>query len=334
VAESTTADERFTGLPWLLWAGVMVLVVTATTNVAVLGSVALGCWVAMAALGGPRAEVGRLVVGVSLSLAALWALLGVAVQRPGLGGEVVWLLPEWSAATGGTFGGAVTSGQLHLAAARGAQAVALVAVLGLLAHAVSASGWLRLAGATWGGAARVWGPLLCLGEAYAAQRCDARLTRRSGFAGSGRAAVLSEILERAGEISADWFTPRLTRLGPLRALAGVAAVLAICLWWARGAISPTAWPEVSGIELTLLSLAAFILVGLALHGFALPRPTASDAVPLFGAVSVGGCWMLRERTGDAEALVVDFAQAPGLPVSVLLCLAVLPVLAVAAGGRR
>ncbi|WP_235736280.1 hypothetical protein [Nocardioides alcanivorans] len=37
--------ERFTALPWLLWAGVMGLVVTSTTNALLLAAVAVGCWV-------------------------------------------------------------------------------------------------------------------------------------------------------------------------------------------------------------------------------------------------------------------------------------------------
>lgn len=329
-AATRATAERFTGAPWLLWATAMMLVVTSTNNVVVLGAVALGCWVALWAIGGPRSVVSRVVVGGSLLLAAVWALLGLGIHRPGAGGQVVWLLPVWETETGGEFGGAVTVGQLHLAAAQGTQALAVTAIAGLLLVSVSAQQWLRLAAATWGRAARVIGPLLCLGQACAAERLAAQHSRRAGFPGPGATARLVEVSERARVISEDWFARTSARPSQLRAVIGLVAGLGICLWWAVTAIDPEAGPDVTGMERTLIALAAFTVLGLLLHGLAFPRPTGADLMPVVAAAVVMGCWTMRGRTGDAESLLVDFADLPPLPLALLLSLAALPVLALAA----
>ncbi|MCR1785903.1 hypothetical protein KVF89_25435 [Nocardioides carbamazepini] len=333
-------EEQFTALPWALWAGVMALVVTSTTNVVVLVAVALGCWLTMYGVGGPRAVVSRVVGGLSLTLVAVWAVLGVLIHRAGLGGEVVWFLPAWSSETGGEFGGAVTLGQLHFAAARAAQAVAVVAVLGVLAQVVSAGGWLRLAAATWGRAARLWGPLLCLGEAYAAEHDARTRARRSGLDAGGPGATVVDVTDRARTLAEDWFAHHRPVRSGTRGLAvlagpvGLMAVLALSVWWAVTAIDPGGWPTVSGMERTLLAAAVLAAFGIALHRGAVPGPEAGDVVPVVSAVVVAAAWFARDLTGDAGAVLVDFGRAPPLPVILLLSLAALPVLALAGGGRR
>ncbi|WP_235736279.1 hypothetical protein [Nocardioides alcanivorans] len=225
--------------------------------------------------------VTRLVVPLSLTLAAIWTLLGAGIHRDGMGGQVVWFLPGWSTDTSGEFGGAVTTGQLHFAAARGAQALAVVAILVVLLQVVSAHGWLRLAVVMWGRAARAFGPMFCLGEAYAAERADSAAGSPFRFPQSrGDGACRRPGRIGPATVADDWFAHHDARGSGARAIIGFVLALGLCLWWATAAIDPDGWPGVSGTERTLIALAAFLLVGLLLRGAALPRLTTGDLVPV------------------------------------------------------
>lgn len=326
--------DDFTALPWAVWFAVLAILVTSTSNTTVLAAVTLGCWLTMRVLGGPRRAVSRVVAGVSLVLAAIWAVLGIGIQRNSLGGAVVWLLPSWSAESSGEFGGAVTAGQLHFALARGWQALAIVGLIGLLAQAVPAGGWMRLTGVVWGRAARLWDPMLCLGQAYVDRRVDQVRARRAGFTGPGILTSLADVVERARLLAGDWHARPARPRSPLRGVVGLLVVIVLGLWWATSAIDLEPVLRLSGLERTFVALAALAVVGLVLHRGGLPRPTSYDAIPLVSAATVAGAWWARELTGDATALTVDFAQLPALPLVLLLSLAALPVLALAAGGCR
>jgi hypothetical protein len=325
--------ERFTALPWAVWGAVTAIVVTSTTNAVVLGAAAVGCWVTMGAIGGRRAAVTRLVAGTSLALAAIWVVLGVAIHRDGLGGQVVWFLPSWSSESGGEFGGAVTSGQLHLAAARCCQSLAIVAVLGVLAQAVPATGWLRPADVVWGRATRVWAPLLCLAESYAAERNDRVQAIRSGFVTMGTGASLLAVTERARAMSDDWSAQQRVSRPAVRGVVGLVVVIGLVVWWAVSSIDPSPMVELTGLERTLVALGTLTVVGVLLHGSALPRPSSADAVPLIGAAAVAVAWFARGRTGDQPDLAVNWAQLPPVPLVLVLSLAALPLLAMAVRAR-
>ena len=333
---------RFTALPWATWAAVMAVVVLATNNVLVLATAVLGCWMAIAVLGGPRRQVARAAVGASLGLAALWVLLGVLVRREGLGGRVVWILPDWSVASGGAFAGAVTTGQLHLAAVRGLQALTLVAVIGLLAQAVSATDWGRLAVAAAGRASVVGSVLVGLPQAYVDQRREATATARSGLGRAGPSEVLTDLVDRAtvvGEAATGHV--EMPRSGA-RPTAGMLTVLAVALWWGSGAITPerpglvTALllPDVSGLERTIIAAAVLVVVGVGVFRRPLPRPTAGDALPVLSALLVAGAWYGRGLVGEREDVVVQLGVWPTVPVVLLVALAALPVLAIAGRGKR
>ncbi|WP_418058807.1 hypothetical protein [Pimelobacter simplex] len=323
-------QERFTALPWAAWAVVTGIVVTSTDNVVVLASAALGCWLALAGLGGPRRDVGRAVLGLSLVLAAAWAVLGVLVHRDGLGGPVVWLLPEWSPETGGHLGGAVTGGQLHLALAGGCRAAAVVAVLGVLAQAVPAARWTALAHAVWGRAGRVWTPMLCLGDAYVAARRDRVAARRSGLDAAAARTTVLDVARRSQALADD---ARAARTAPppssSRALGVLMAALAVTWWWATQAFNPDPWLPMSGAERTAVAAAVVIAAGLLLHRTEVPRPLVGDLLPLLCAVLVATAWFGRDVTGEAGAMSVEPASAPAVPMVLVASLAALPVLVLA-----
>jgi len=329
----STKAPRFTALPWTIWLAVATIVVLSTNNALVLAAVAVGCWVSMIALGGPRAAVSRPVAGASFVLAALWALLGVGIHRDSLGGQVVWVLPDWSLESSGEFGGAVTVGQLHFAAARGWQSLAIVAMVGLLFQVVSAGGWLRLADVVCGRATAAFAPVLCLGDAWAERQQEAALTRRAGFGGSGGSA-LADVADRARALAEAWDGRTRRRPSVVAAVAGLALALAATLWWAITATDMEPRWTLSGIERTLIVVGCLAVVGLTLRARQLPRPRVDDLVPLVAAAALALAWFGREHTGDADALVVDFAQMPPAPLVLLAAVAVLPVLSVAAGARR
>jgi hypothetical protein len=325
--------ERFTALPWAVWLGVTAIVVTSTDNVVLLCCVTAGCWAAMLLLDGPRSPVRRAAVTASVALGALWAVLAVLLRRPGQGGPVVWLLPEWSSASGGDFGGPVTAGQLHLALARGCQGLAIVAMVALVAQAVSGGAWMRWGQVAWGSGVRVWGPMLCLGDAYVDQRQDVVRSRRSGFSGPG-VLGLADLTDRARIASEGWSEQLMQPPSSvLRSVVGLVAVLATLTWWATDSIATDPLLPISGLERSLLALAILTAAGILL-GRRLPPFTAADAVPLVSAGVLALAWFARARTGDASAIDVSFAELPSLPPILLLALAALPALSFAEGRRR
>lgn len=326
--------ERFTAAPWAVWFTVMAVVVTSTDNVVVLLVALAGCWLAIWATAGPRAVLGRLVVGSTLALAAIWVLLGVLVHRDGLGGQVVWLLPSWSVESSGEFGGAVTSGQLHLALAHWCRSATVVAMLGLLAQSVSALEWLRLAEPVWGRARGVWAPLLCLGEAYSLQRFERESTVRAGFAVPGPGSVLLDVTGHARSMSDAWSATVATSRPIGRGVVGATCLIALTVWWALSAIGTGAVLEITGLERTAVALGALGVIGILLHRDPPPRPTSSDAVPLVSGALVAAAWLLRDRTGDGVALVVQWGHLPSVPLFLVMSLVSLPLLSLAAGGRR
>lgn len=329
--------ERFTALPWVVWAAVMSLVILSTSNVLVLAAMAIGCWIAMTGLGASRASSSRLVAGTSLLLAALWAVLGVLIHRDGLGGPVIWFLPSWSAQSGGDFGGSVTAGQLHFALARGCQSLAIVAVIGVILRAVPADSWLRLADVVGGRVGRLAGPVLCLGQAYVEHRGDHVAARRAGFPTSGATATVVDVTERARALARRpglGTTSYTSAVPTARAILAMAAALLLLTWWATSAIDPqTAW-DLTGLERTFVVLASLVVLGVVLRPRLMERPTPGDLVPLVSAAVVAGAWLVRGRTGETADLVVDFAHVPDLPVVMVASLVALPVLALAGGGRR
>jgi hypothetical protein len=248
----------------------------------------------------------------------------------------VWFLPSWTPDSGGELGGAVTVGQLHFAAARASQAIAIVAMLALAFVAVPSTGWLRLADATWGRASRIWGPVLCLPDAVVDQQREALLVRRFGLAGASGRTSLVDTVDRARELSDRWHAARSSSGRPraVRGLLGLVILVAAALWWAVSSIDPATRLDVTGTERTLLALAAFGLVAVMLRRSGVPRPTPGDVVPLVGALAMAAAWFGRDLTGEAADLVVDFAALPPLPLAVLAAAAVLPIVAAAAGGSR
>lgn len=332
--------DRFTALPWVAWLAVMSVIVTGTNNALVLAAAAVGCWASMLVLGGPRKAIGRLLVAGSGVIAVIWALLGVMIHREGLGGRIIWFLPTWSTESSGEFGGAVTVGQLHLAVARGCQALAILAMVALVIQAVPIHHWLRLSSAVWGRAARLFDPLVCLGEAYVDAQGERVALRRAGFDGSAGTGQFTDLLERSRAKAEAWrgqhmADPRRSAAtSAVRATVGLLIMLTLTVGWAVEAISLDPLIETSGMELTIIVLAVAGLMGLAFHSGRPPRPTAGDLVPLLSAVIVVVAWYFPGLTRGEDVLVRDFAEFPPVPTSLVVALIVLPSLAAVAGGRR
>ena len=324
--------ERFTALPWVAWGLLHASLALATNNLLVLAGVAAASWVTAVALGGPRAQISRLAVTASVALAAVWAVLAVLIRREGLGGEVLWLLPEWSSATSGQFGGPVTTGQIHLSAARGVQALAVVALLALVLRVVSARAWNDVAVRALGGASRVVTPLLCLPQGWTSAREEAEESRRSGFGAPSPAEVLGDALDRTLVLAS---VPAAGRGGggAGRTVAYLAATVALA-WGVSTSINGAAWPHLPGAVLTILVLAGLVLAGMASRRTLPPRPTRMDLLPLAGGLVVAAAWAAGAWTGERELLGVDHLSLPGAPITLLAALTATPALALAVGGRR
>ena len=300
-------SERFTALPWAAWFAAVSLVVLASEEFVILAFASTAAFVSAPLVGGPRAALGRTISFISYFVATVWVVLGVAIHRPGLGGRVVWILPEWSTPSSGDFGGAVTMGQLEFAASRAVQAVAIVAMLGLLARAVPPESWREATRLVWGNCAAAWFPLVALGEARVEQQREHVLAQRSGFVAPTTAESATDLVARARVHAAGGAIAA----GRVKVTADLFVCVAVCLWWSLGAITPGLPGDfLTGPERTLVALIVLALIG-TMKGRRVARPTPADTAPLLGAILVATAWFGQDLAGE---------------ISVLLALSALPLM--------
>lgn len=157
---------RLVDAGWIVWAaGAYVLLNTHASwwaPVCVLVAVVLVWWTRGSALKG----WGTPVLTVAAAIVAVWVVVTMAVG-PGSGGDVIWVLPEWSAESGTPVGGPVTTGRLLGGLALGARALAHLALLALVLRCVPAERLAAGADAVLGRMAPLVHPLCFVADAVA-----------------------------------------------------------------------------------------------------------------------------------------------------------------------
>lgn len=246
------------------------------------------------------------VTGLVSVLAAVWFLIGLGLRRDGAAGDVLWVLPGWDFVSGGSFGGAVTLGQLEAAAGDAVRAVALVAALGLLYRAVPASGLVRLAELVLGSGSAVVAPIAFMGQAVDEQEAERTTVRRLGIGGAGPR--LRDLWQRAVAHARDWTAtdrPRSARVENVRLVAAVLVAGAVL-------VLAVTQRSVDGPVLMLGAVAALVGVGTALTRPRLDPMTGGGLAALASAAMSFACWWWRP--GESYAVIAVLA----LPALVLL----------------
>ncbi|MQW77206.1 hypothetical protein GHK92_15135 [Nocardioides sp. dk4132] len=271
-----------TAVAWLCWAVATYLAVQSYAGwwvpASLLACVAATWWL----VGAERRGTGALVVGACLVLVALWFVLGVLLDRGVPGGDVLWVLPSWTPETGGSFGGAVTTGRLVAALREALIGAALLAVLGLLQRAVPAAEWQRLLDLVAGRGAAVLAPVVFLGEACAARRADRIALRAHGL--DLPAAGVADLCDRARDAARAWTSTSGTRVEPAwhAGVRVVGAALLACAVLAAAVVPG----DRTGAELGALALIVALLGGAVLARTGLPRLSGPALAPAVAALGL------------------------------------------------
>ncbi|MFC6152297.1 hypothetical protein [Nocardioides yefusunii] len=318
-------------LLWGAWAVTAVLTVLVSTGWTIPAVVILAGALTWPCLGRARRGIGAWLISACVALTAVWTLLGVVQHREGTGGDVLWILPAWQPTSGGSFGGAVTTGQLELALLQGVRGVAVLTVLGLLHRAVDGTGWVRATALVAGPAVGVLAPLACLGDARCAQELDRTAVRHHGLAPHWRlgTSVLGDLWDRAVHRSRDLVgvvgtTPGL--IAPVFSLTAASAALLLAM---RRSLA--SGPELGAIALGSAVLVAAVVAHLRGSRFETP---AGDAVAAgSGAVALLGAHVLSAHMLGTHVLSAHMLGAQGVAGDVVVtatALLVLPAVALVA----
>lgn len=305
-------------LVWGVWAAMALVVLLRTgawtVPVALVATVAL-TWPSVRP---HRRGIGTLLVGASFTLVATWLVLGVLIDRE-VGGDVLWVLPSYAPSTGGSFGGAVTVGQLTHALLQGLRGVAFLAVLGLLHRAVDGHGWFRATRTVLGSAATPLAAAAALGDARCEQHDGRRDLRRLGLDPSGwrlRASGAAELWVRS--LGHGQHLARLTPAGRWSVVLTVPALASVVTALLMAMHRSVA----SGPELAALALAAMTVVGTAgtlFTGGRIEGLNGADLAPMTSAVALVLVHLLVVRPGQTTGVLDD--------VTLVLAVLVLPALA-------
>ncbi len=259
-------------LGWLAWIAVAFLSLHTSasqwTPVCVIVAAVAVWWTRGAA----RAGMGSPVLALASVVAASWVVLTAAVG-PGSGGDVVWVLPEWSASSGAPVGGPLTTGRLRTGLALAASALAHLALLALVARCVSGERLARLNDVVLGHAARFTHPLCFAAEELA------RIERaRPGLIahGLGRLTTpLPVVVASAQERAAQWQSVSLVEEGAARTRVRVVLVLAVSV----AALAAAVGRVLTGVEASLLGVLVVTGAGMILSRARVVTRHAADLAP-------------------------------------------------------
>lgn len=293
---------------WGAWLAAALLVLISSDGWWVPAAALVAVGLTWSRVGRNRPGIGPVLAGLSLVLIGAWLVLGVVMHREGLGGRVLWVLPSWQLSSGGSFGGAVTTGQLEHALTQGLRGAAVLAVVALGFRAVAAEAWLRVVALTTGRAAEVLGPTVCLGEALSEQS-----QARAGLRAHGLDLVtgrLADLRERATVLSAEGLRtlPTATESGlrsALRLLLGCAGVIAVLVLAMRRTLA--------GPELVALAVLVGVLLGAVAGARGADTFASRDVAPVAGWLALLVVHYLVPDAGEVEA-VVALAVLPALMV--------------------
>lgn len=293
---------------WIAWAVVALLALRSQSSpwvpTCVMATVVVVWWLR----GRERAGLGAWFAGVGAAVAAVWVLVTLAVG-PGTGGDVVWVLPEWSPTSGAPVGGPITTGRLATGAQMAWQALAHLALLALVARCVSGESLARLADVVLGDAARLV-HTMCFLPAEVAQ---AERERPALLAHGLRPHGPREILGRASRRADHWRAARGPREGGVAARVRLLAGVAV----ASLALAAAVRRSVSGVEATAAALLVVLLAGALTSRPRVSHDDPADFAPLAAAAVVVGAIVVAED-----------------PVVVALSLLALPVAQVVLEARR
>lgn len=326
-----------TALPWLAWFGMLGTIVASAGNVIVLGVVIVACAVVAVAGRRDRRPLFVAAAGVAIALVAVWVVWSLLLQRGGAGGTVLWVLPGWNPASGGSFGGPITLSQLLYGLTRALRAAAIALMVGLLGQQVAAAGWLRLADATLGRAAPLLAPVLCGGDAYLTRRTVRARALATGLRVRDGSGGLAELALAARQSAQDWAATMEHSYGAARGLFGLGLQTVLLTGWAVGLLpAGQAVTGLAPLELTVVWLAAATGFGLALHAREVAglRPVAADLPALLSAGLLLAAWLAGDLTGEALLLDVPADQWPQAPWLMLSAIGVLPLGVLLNRGRR
>ena len=223
--------------------------------------------------GAARAGLGSPVLAFASVVAAAWVVLTVAVG-PGSGGDVLWVLPEWSVSSGTPVGGPLTTGRLRTGLALAASALAHLALLALVARCVSGERLARLSDVVLGRAARFTHPLC-----FAAEELARTERSRSAMVahGLGRlVAPLPAVVASAHERAAQWQSVGLVEEGAAKTRVRVLLVLAVSV----AALAAAVGRVLTGVEASLLGVLVLTGAGMILSRARVVVLHATDLAPL------------------------------------------------------
>lgn len=295
-------------LAWGGWAvaAVVVLFRTGTWAVplALLAAVAL-TWPLVARNSRlPGRGPATLGVGAGTVLVAAWIVIAIVVRRDQAGGDVLWVLPSYAPTSGGSFGGAVTTGQLSTALLESLRGLAVLAVLALSLRAVDSHAWFRATRLVLGGVADGVAPLTALGQAASEQHAERTALRRHGLdltAARLGGSPTADLWRRMCLIGHE-----LALLAPASPAGRAAAVVPVTSLIVAGGVLLTAMNRAvaSGIELAALGVAAAVAVGSLHHrvsrhtpGSSADRLTSSDVAAATAGLALVLTHLLVVRPG-------------------------------------
>ncbi|MQW77301.1 hypothetical protein GHK92_15615 [Nocardioides sp. dk4132] len=223
--------------------------------------------------GAARAGLGSPVLAVASVVAAAWVVLTVAVG-PGSGGDVLWVLPEWSVASGTPVGGPLTTGRLRTGLALAASALAHLALLALVVRCVSGERLARLHDVVLGHAARFTHPLCFAAEELARiERARPALAAH----GLGRLATpLPGVVASAHERAVQWQSVGIVEEGAAKTRVRVLLVLAVSV----AALAAAVGRILTGVEASLLGVLVPTVAGMVLSRARVVTRHAADLAPL------------------------------------------------------
>lgn len=316
-----------------------------------LGSLTVICWqsgsimlAAMACLllvvlgavvAGPRAPIATLGLMAGLGLLLWWTLVTLVFGQPGATGPVLVVVPSHSVGPSVELGGPVHQSTALAHLGRLLRGWMLLLAPLLMLQLVAAKRWLDLASLVLGRAALLMAPMLCWPEALATSMRDRGHLARHGLAPTWRN-VFTDAAEGAAEQAEAWQAMRAHHPpSPAARLLSVLMPLALGPVLAFDAVHAQGLTHADHVRKAVLALLGVVLLArLVRPGRAwLGRLRAADMALFAAAGGMVAAWMLRERTGDRDALVSTsvWTIPPVLSFAVLLaCL----VLAAAATPRR
>ncbi|MCR6030705.1 hypothetical protein GGQ22_04515 [Nocardioides sp. zg-579] len=259
-------------LGWWAWAAVAFLALHTSASpwapVCVIAAV-VGVWWTR---GESRAGLGSPVLAAASVVAAAWVVITVAVG-PGSGGDVLWLLPEWSAPSGTPVGGPLTTGRLGAGVSLAGAALAHLALLALVVRCLSGERLARLADVVLGQAARFTHPWCFAAEELARleRARPALLAHGLGRLGSPWSAAVACAQERA----AQWRSVCPVEEGPVRTRARVLLVLAVSV----AALTAAMGRVLTGTEASLLGALVLTAAGIVLSRARIVTASAADLAP-------------------------------------------------------